>query len=333
MKMKKLVVCMGCALPLLLAGCSSEDGVDTSVKNGLVEISMSSGIESASTGTRGAGMIKNTLANDLSVSFVRADEESAGTYGTFGTTALAGTVASSDNKLSFTPTAYYLANGGKSKLIGWYPNGGTYAQAGRTVTFSNVDGSTDIMVTELKEGNKTTPIASMTFSHVLTQISVKAYAADADAKTVWGGIKSIKIKGKKQNCVITLPESSATSEAKASAAFNGSDDLDLVKNNPADNAAIDYSSTKPLALSTASASPTLAGYAMFAPVAAASDAKITLSIEMENGTLEQGITLAAGYLASNSYVITLKFSTIGIAPTITIGDWVTATAPGEVVIQ
>ena len=54
------------------------------------------------------------------------------------------------------------------------------------------------MATPLKEGDKNTNIASLAFSHLLTQISVKVYAPDAATQTLWGKVKSIKITGKKQ---------------------------------------------------------------------------------------------------------------------------------------
>lgn len=349
MKLNKWILYTGSILPLIFTACSPDA---TEIVEGKqqepVEIRMSTGIISeASPVTRGAGMIDKTLNADLNVYFARADKSGdTPAYPTkYDATTLIGTVAhaTTGNPLSFNPKAYYLANGESCKIIGWYPQSGTYSESAKNVTFSAIDGSTDIMVTKLKEGNKTAQVSTITFEHVLTQISVQAYAADAAAKNIWGGIKSIKIKGKKQSCVITLPDpSTANAEANATVTFNGTDDLNLVKNDPANNTEImqnasAYGDSNPLELGVKDAggnNAVLAGYAMFAPVPAAADAKITLEIVMEKGASSEtkAITLATGYLKSNSYVITLKFTSTEIVPKVAIEEWKAGTAPGEVII-
>lgn len=345
MKLNKWIFYTGSILPLIFTACSS-DATEFIGGNQQepVEICMSAGIVSETTpATRGAGMINQTLEENLSVSFARADKTASGGTAyetTYAASKLDGTVDQSNGILTFNPKQFYLANGADTKLIGWYPQSGTYTQAGRTVAFSAIDGSTDIMVTKLKEGNKASQITTVQLEHLLTQISVKAYAVNADAKAVWGGIKSIKIKGKKQTCTVTLPDpSSASADADASVEFTGSTDLSLVQNDPANNTEIKqnafaYGDSNPLALAVGDTSPVLAGYAMFAPVDAAVDAKITLEIVMEKGATSEtkDITLAAGYLKSNSYVVTLKFTSAEIAPTVTIAPWTSATPPGEVEI-
>lgn len=343
MKNNKWTLYLGILLPLAFSSCSSDTTEIPGDEQGPVEIRMSTGIASdASPVTRGDGMINSTLTADLNVSFARADktESSGAAYAaTYAASKLDGTVAQSGGTLTFSPKQYYLANGANTKLIGWYPQSGTYTQVGRTVGF-NVDGSTDIMVTKLKEGNKASQITAVQLEHLLTQISVKAYAVDADAKTVWGGIKSIKIKGMKQTCTVTLPDpSSANVDAEATVAFTGTDDLPLVQKDPMDNSDIQqggssYGDMNPLELAVGNTAPVLAGYAMFAPVAAAGDAKITLEIAMEKGGAAETkeIILAAGYQKSNSYAITLKFTSAEIAPSVTVAAWTPATPPGEVEI-
>lgn len=341
MKINNWTLYFGILLPLAFSSCTSDTTEITGDEQEAVEIRMSTGIASAASPvTRGDGMINSTLTADLDVAFARADKTaSSGTAyaATYDASALNGTVAKSNNVLTFNPKQYYLANGANTKLIGWYPqSGATYTQADRTVGFS-VDGSTDIMVTKQKEGSKASPITTVQLDHLLTQISVKAYAVDADAKTVWGGIKSIKIKGKKQTCTVTLPTPSTAVDATV--AFSGTEDLPLVPKDPTTNTDIKqgasiYGGANPLELATSSTTPVLAGYAMFAPVAAAADAKLTLEIVMEKGAASETkeITLAAGYLKSNSYAITLKFTSAEIAPTVTIEAWKSATPPGEVEI-
>lgn len=349
MKLNKWIVFTSSVFSLIFAACSSDvTGMVEGDRQEPVEIRMSTGIISeASPVTRGAGMIDKILKADLAVHFARADKagDTPAYPVAYDATELIGTVDydASGTPLSFNPKAYYLANGEATKLIGWYPQSGTYDASAKTVTFSDIDGSTDIMVTKLKEGDKTTPVSAITFEHILTQISVQAYAADAAAKEVWGGIKSIKIKGKKQKCVVTLPDpSTANAETSADVIFNGTTDLDLVKNNPADNTEIEqgasvYGDSNPLALGVkddGGNNAVLAGYAMFAPVTAVAGAKtkITLEIVMEKGASSKDIILAAGYLKSSSYVITLKFTSTEIVPNVTIEEWKSGTNPDEVII-
>ena len=88
------------------------------------------------------------------MAFARADAGDEGSYTTYQTTALNGTAATASKTLSFSPAEYYLANGSKTKLIGWYPrrSGVTFTQGTKVVNFGTIDGKTDIMATPLKEG-------------------------------------------------------------------------------------------------------------------------------------------------------------------------------------
>ena len=63
------------------------------------------------------------------------DAGDEGSYTTYQTTALNGTAATASKTLSFSPAEYYLANGSKTKLIGWYPrrSGVTFTQGTKVV--------------------------------------------------------------------------------------------------------------------------------------------------------------------------------------------------------
>ena len=191
------------ALLSLFAACSADAPVEMVQDDGRVEIRVNSSIlSSVEPATKAVldGMINSGFGTDLDVAFARADAGDEGSYTTYQTTALNGTAATASKTLSFSPAEYYLANGSKTKLIGWYPrrSGVTFTQGTKVVNFGTIDGKTDIMATPLKEGDKNTNIASLAFSHLLTQISVKVYAPDAATQTLWGKVKSIKITGKKR---------------------------------------------------------------------------------------------------------------------------------------
>lgn len=329
MKRNIRVLIVNGALASLFAACSADAPMEMVQDDGRVEIRVNSSISSSvEPATRAVldGMINSDFGTDLDVAFARADAGAGGNYTTYRTAALNGTAAAASKTLSFSPAEYYPADGSKTKLIGWYPrrSGVSFTQNTRVVDFGIVDGKTDIMATPLKEGDKNANVASLVFSHLLTQISVKVYAPDENARDLWGTVNSVKIAGKKQKCTITLPEATAADGATVAApAFTDTDDLDLVKSRP-DN--VSTVITYPLTMGTGSADDAVAaGYAMFAPQASG---KITLNIGLSVGgaqTAEVSAPADGGFKAGVSYAVTLKFTSAGITPEVSVADWITGT--------
>jgi hypothetical protein len=334
-----------CLLPLLTAGCLSDnllsDHPGTSTKP--MEIRMKSYIAgSTSAATRadgGKGMINGGTAFD--VKFARVDENAADTDypTTYDNAAIPGSVNTS-KVLSFAPPAYYQTDKTKgTKLIGWHPAGATYVSSGGTVVAA-IDGETDIMVTPLKVGSQNSPFSDVTFSHLLMQICVKVYTTDEKNKDYWGGIKSITIAGKKQTCTVTLPATSASAGATATAVFSGSEALPLIKKDPSNNTVINqsgsaYGDSNPLELGvgTDKTSAVLAGYAMFEPAGSNS---ISLTVVTEKGGT-QAVTVRkpndTDFVAGGSYIIPLCFGVSTISPTGTsITDWSTSTELPEITV-
>ncbi len=344
-------------LGLLLMGtsCSSEDAGDAPIEETPVEIRPVAGVGGIlSDMTRGAGMINSTFTADLQVGFARADATDATpTYpASYQSSALSGTVDKTSKVLAFTPSAYYLADGNKTRLIGWYPgSGSTFNVPTGKVDFGTLDGSTDVMATPLLEGDKNGKIASVAFSHLLTQISVKVYTQDEYTRAVWGGLESIKIKEMGQNCVLTLPDVDSSVGTSCTTTFTGSSDLGLVTHNPADNdlitgddnsTAYSTSNRRTVALSTDPTDDRLVGYAMFAPVSTTSSTDaITLTVVTQKGG-EREVAVSAledtgnagtyAFKAGVSYEITLKLGTAEIAPTVSITDWIPGTTGSDIEI-
>jgi len=320
-----------------MASCTQSDVIGLSPDEN-VEIRVSAGITSAvSSSTRAVvdGMINKDFATDLDVAFVRADQgDNNDAYATtYGADVLEGTVAHTDETLSFSPAQYCLANGKNTKLIGWYPRraGVSYTQATRVVDFGVIDGETDLMATTLYEGSKGTKIQSIEFNHLLTQFSIKVYAPDTDAQGLWGTVRSITIIGKKQKCTITLPEATASAGVAVAPTFEGTADLDLIKADPATpTTPITYPLT--LGVGQTAADAVLAGYAMFAPQAA--NGEVKLQIETEKGGLQKPKVAipAGGFLPGHAYAITLKFTSAGINPTVSVVNWVDGTPIGDIEI-
>ncbi len=255
--------------------------------------------------------------------------------------------------ITFATKQYYLANGYYTKLVGWAPsvgsdsNGETFTPAtGSASSFSAgtvtcpIDGATDIMLSRELEGNKvaasqfsaSNPFA---FDHLLTQIKVSAYAADAAGKEQWGAITVIKVKGEaNKECKIVLP-GTGTNEITYPLKSATAGDLALIYKKAADDTAI----TMPLTLyydgeanPPASGYKQECGYAMFAPVAANSDNKATVTLLVSTAGGPDGraitdwpvdITLSSadGFKAGTAYGITLKFSAQAIGISGTVTEW------------
>lgn len=356
-------LCSGCLpgiallLSLLFSGCSSDEGLNAP-DDGLVAIRLNGGIGSISSfRTRGEGMFSGTdsWSSDLAVCFARADKaDGIAAYTGYLTDPLVAVVrkeatggeGAKTHAITFgtvaTPVpAYYLTDGGSSKLIGWYPATGTFSQSAHTVTFpaAILDGSTDLMVTDLYEGNKASGITAVAFNHLLTQISVRVYTESDATAAVWGTLSAITIAGMKQSCTVTLPAATAAvtgGTEKVTVDFPASSEaLPLVQRNPSDNSSIAYPEAG-LALGVGSGNAVLAGYAMFAPQVSETPSEDPVTLSLSVVTAVGGTHTATvqapggGFQAGYSYAVTLKFGAAGIAPSVSITDWQTGTAPGEV---
>jgi len=306
--------------------------------------------------------IINAAHDDLQISILRLDATDAtptypayNTYSTALNAKLGKFVSGSTNagemgEISFATAQFYQTNGLKTKLIGWYPQVG--ATPGTTfaagVVTCNIDGDTDIMLSDEQAGDKTNKITTpLAFSHLLTQIQVSAYAATSDAKTVWGGILDVSIKDENgKQCEITLPGGAGNVKCDVPTGSSASD-LPLVKKelagvNPikGTDGTTGYSSTNPLELGVLSGSTKndkLLGYAMFAPlvpVSPATSVTLTLKVTTEKGTKDVPITLTGseGFKEGKAYKLTLKFTATGIVPSGTVTGWVDhtwGTNPGD----
>lgn len=349
---------------IALAGCSKKS-LDVPVVPDGERVEITLGAEFAASGVTSAakagsvlsrGVVDKGAAGPLFVSFARIDQdETTGNYpadySAVDSAFLAswqGALVSADQDatvVKFCDPKFYLsrASNNSTKLVGWYPAyaAQTALGAGGVVEIA-VDGSSDIMLTEELEGNKTLRFGTFKgdgdpdnkifhFNHKLTQLRFYAYGVDAAAPGVWGKIKSIKLKDQLPTCEITLP---------ATVGFTGTAaDLALVKKKASDDTAISYG-TDGLAFAFDSSAATQAdheksavecGYALTAPVAVGGS--LTLIVETEKGGVRDNIAVtlpADGFKAGFAYNIYLRFSAITIEPKATISQWQTG---GDVSIE
>ncbi|WP_321480704.1 fimbrillin family protein [uncultured Bacteroides sp.] len=293
---------------LLLAACSSDNepqsGTNTTDP---VEIKLNAGIQSIETSTRGGGVISGTsLASALNVSLARLDAtDGTPPYPQYSTlsSALAATV-STGGTIAFSTTQYYQANGYSTKLVSWYP---AATPASGVITYTLLDGSTDIMLSSEVSGSKTSHFNALTFAHQLTQIQIKAYAEDDDALNLWGDITAaIKIKSQPSVCKITLPSTVTFPES---------------------NAEVSMSETS-ATLAVGSTSAVSCGYAMIPPATG-----LSIDVTTVKGGTQTVALPSQAYAAGTAYVISLLFKSTGISPTATITDWSSTTIETPVGVQ
>lgn len=342
--------------------------------NGGVSLAVSPDAKAASSSADGAALpatraVINKEHGEVALAFARVDAAAAGASPTYPAwsdskcTYLNATLASNsadadpaEKDITFVTPQFYLSSGAYTKLVGWAPsvasdsNGNTFT-TGTASTFSAgtvtcpIDGATDIMLSQELQGNKeeanrfsaSIPFA---FNHLLTQIKVSAYAADAAGKEQWGAITAIKVKGEaNKECKIVLPGTGTDEITYPLQSGKTADDLKLIYKKVDDDTEI-FTSTSPLTLYYSGETGAPAGdgykqecgYAMFAPVEANSDNKATVTLLVSTSGGPDGkaipdwpvdITLssATGFKAGTAYGITLKFSAQTIAISGTITEW------------
>lgn len=308
---------------LFLASCSQTEGLP---EGEAVEIRLSGNIGSptASVGTRAVVDQAFYTANALSVNFLRIDQNTDGSWPAYTTVAspLAATrVAGAESAaINFTTPQYYLVGtaNNSTKLIGWYPATATYTQAEGKVTFDISGGTTDVMLTNEVTGSKDSKFGTagktFTFNHLLTQVTVKAFASVDETASKWGKVTSIKVKDQPTECIVTLP---------TQAPAWGATTQNLLLKNPADDAdmgEIDLNGK------TTAGNAATCGYAMLKPTA---DENLTLEVITEKGgTRDVTVTLPDAadpklFAAGTAYTVTLNFKSTIVEPTATISTWKT----------
>lgn len=301
--------------------CSSDETPDE-----LLEIRMISGINYVLTDTRGAGEITNNLEEHLSVSFIRTDQSVNGAYPSdySGVTVLPSEINKDDNRITLHPIQYYLPSKGETRLIGWYPaedeGGGEWNATAGTITFPEIDGSTDILVAQPVYGSRAVDkrFSIVSFSHALTQVKIFIKADNAqDAQEYWGEVSSIEFVGKKQLYILTLPAPNQTT-TNDTVAF--SPDTDATAENLK---MIAQGDTKPHGNLTLTNDYIEVGYAMFTPHQNNTNAKLDIKITTTKGGIHTvSIPYAKAALhAGGVYHIKLDFKLIEIELNGVIEAW------------
>jgi hypothetical protein len=311
--MKKILFMM-LALAALTA-CTKLDQISgEDVKNDVYgnPIDLSGTIEDIDT-RAGAGVITDPGTGGITVSVYRADMSANATpaYSSAYNTTLAdgsgdGTISAvfkSDKSITMNPAQYFFKNAArKSKLISVYPSGGTFSGTARTVTFSTLDGKTDVMCTSVLEAYNSNTALILTYGHMLTKVDVKIKAKSSTDLTsiniTWGTINSITVTGKNTGATVTFPSPADATTAASIASTGTGTALSL------------WNGTSAPAAATLTASATAFGSAMFVPSTA--DETLTFAINSDGGgTTNVTTSTSKKYEAGKSYTVTISFALDG----------------------
>lgn len=87
----------------------------------------------------------------------------------------------------------------------WVKTNGEFISDERVMIY-NIDGKTDVMVSDFKKGNHQTGIDPITFRHALCLYKIYAYAVDQDAKEQWGKLDAVTFLNLPEQLFVSLPE-------------------------------------------------------------------------------------------------------------------------------
>lgn len=186
----------------LMVGCSTDDengceSYDDSAKEiklsaGVYDIQTKAPVDAGQTVT--AGFVASATAGNYTTNRWHA----TGTF-TASTTASAA--------FSLTPAQYYPTDGSTVYIKGYYPLG---TLSGNVVSFSETDGSNDVMISNEASGSKATNGAlAFTFEHLLTQLQFTFKAGDGFPAT-GKSVTSITIKNQQTPASLNINDGTVT---------------------------------------------------------------------------------------------------------------------------
>lgn len=211
------------AFMLVLPACDRTE--DNLMPEGQVRLKASLSPMLSTVYTKGDGEIKSNHSASLNIGLARSEGENAGFNSVDTSNDVYGAKMegyTSENmglrEITFNEFQPFPTGGTTVNYIGWYPyEGTTYNKDGeKTVVNIPVDGSTDILYSDVATGNRLGGFNTMTFRHALVKYSVMVYGTEESAGSVrstWGQIQSVVLNDMYPKCALTLP-STSVSEGK-----------------------------------------------------------------------------------------------------------------------
>lgn len=251
--------------------------------------------------TKGGGEITSVHASPLNIGLTKVQGDNASFDDAEASAITAVMKKDEDNDglrdIEFGAFQAFPSADGIVNYIAWYPQSATYSNhdVGRTTVTFTVDGSTDILYSDVASGNRRTGFNTMTFRHALVKYSVMVYGTEETAGSVagtWGQIQSVTFKGMPNSCVLSLPENSTSLPDISS---SGLRDLQVTK-----------TADIPVGFSNA----TEMGY-ILAP--APSNKVLNLSIATTKQTINDlNLSVSSTFQPGKHYKIYLRFSPEGV---------------------
>lgn len=264
--------------------------------------------------TRGAGEIRSDYAGELEIGMARVVGET-GNFDGADNSALTATMEAPSGvglrDIEFDEFQGFPGASSKVNYVGWYPREGVYnnpVDDRTTVTFE-VDGSTDILYSDVASGTSQKGFNVMTFRHALVKYSVKVYAMeeeDGAADDSWGKIKSIQFGNMYQNCILNLPVTSGELPA-----ITSSGNKDYTNDVNLDELPVGFSNAADVA------------YILAPPPV---DNRLTVSVttqkDGEGPKTSQALAIVRDFKPGKHYQIYLRFSPHGLINAETVvGEW------------
>lgn len=270
--------------------------------------------------TKGDGEIKSNHSASLNIGLARSYGENAGFNSVNTSNDIYGAKMegyTSENmglrEITFNEFQPFPTGGTTVNYIGWYPyEDAEYSKVdGKTHVTIPVDGTTDILYSDVASGNRLGGFNTMTFRHALVKYSVMVYGTEESAGSVsstWGEIQSVVLDGMYPQCALTLPGTSVYEGKPAVPKITSSGtpvDLTLSKTG---DIPVGFSNAMEM------------GY-ILAPAPEGNILKI--NITTENKTIEDlNLSVSSSFQPGKHYKIYLRFSPEGVINAeIKVEDW------------
>lgn len=222
------------------------------------------------------------------------------------------------------PAQYYKNRSSQVGFLGFYPriddsrwvktDATTYftndSQNRPTLTF-NIDGNTDVMVSDFQKGNYDTGVNNLTLSHALCKYDIYIYAADQDTKNQWGNVRDVVLMNLPEQLFVHFPTDITDSSKKVEFSYTPAPN-DESKYIPT---TISVNTELPIGLSN---KRYIGSYLGGSPAIGV----LGVSVTAENAESRSPVSIARNFRPGYAYSIILRFSSHGVINAdVIVEDW------------
>lgn len=329
--MKKKVFTYLCLIAVCLCGSTGCVPEDEFLHDGM-RVNLGARITSSALSRAEADLeVDYDYGENLPVTMIRWDEgEGDNVYGSTELSATMGTPSTDGTwlrEIEFTSTQFYNNKIGDLGFAGWYPRsdnvnwektGGKVIHSDNTMIY-DIDGTTDVMVSDFSRGNFQTGLPHLTFSHALCMYKIYAYAVDEDCVKEWGQLTQVTLSNLHQKLKVQLPATFTAETWKPEFSFSTPDGKSFQeKTLMSDNG------NEPLPIGTSNA--VYVGQLIHGAPAGGgelTDNVLYITAKTSNNPEEVKVAVVRDFTPGRTYNIYLKFSLKGIINAeVSATDWV-----------